>query len=168
MKKAKQAVAAYKRPSWDEYFMSIAELAGKRGTCDRGRSGCVIARNNRILSTGYVGSPAGVKHCDEIGHEFHTVIHADGSKSQHCIRTSHAESNAITQAARTGVSLEGGTLYSHMTPCYVCAKMIINSGIKKVISNMDYHAGEQTKRVFKESGVVFELLNNKMETYTNM
>ncbi len=159
---------AYSRPSWDEYFMSIAELAGTRATCDRGRSGSVIVRDRRILTTGYVGSPVGVAHCDEVGHEMSTVKHSDGTESKHCIRTTHAEQNAIVQAAFLGIRLEGGTLYCHMTPCYTCAKMIINAGLKRVVAKKDYHAGARSKEVFKESGVIFELLDNEIETYANM
>jgi dCMP deaminase len=156
------------RPSWDEYFMNIAEMVGTRATCDRGRTGCVITKNNRILSTGYVGSPSGVRHCDEIGHEMHTVIHEDGSKTQHCIRTTHAEQNVIAQAARAGIALEGGTLYTHMMPCYVCAKMLITAGIKRIVAKKDYHAAIQSKKVFKEAGVEVVLLSEDMEEYENM
>lgn len=157
---------AHVRPSWDEYFMQIAEMVGTRATCDRGRSGCVATRDKRILSTGYVGSPSGVKSCDEEGHEFHTVTHADGSKTQHCIRTTHAEQNVIAQAARVSVSLEGATLYAHMTPCYACAKMIINAGIVRVVANKDYHASTRSKEIFQEAGVLFELLNKEVEEYS--
>jgi dCMP deaminase len=114
----KNSEEKYKRPSWDEYFLNLVEMVGSRGTCDRGRSGCVITKDKRILATGYVGAPIGLKHCDEIGHEMHTVIHEDGHKTKHCIRTSHAEINAIANAARFGISLEGATLYCHMTSCY--------------------------------------------------
>ncbi len=158
----------YVRPSWDEYFLDLVKTVGSRGTCDRGRSGCVIAKDKRILATGYVGSPVGAKHCDEIGHEMHTVKHADGKETQHCIRTAHAEQNAIANAARFGAALEGATLYCHMTPCYACAKMIINAGIKRVVCNMDYHAGERSKEVFKECGVAYELVNDEVQTYDNM
>lgn len=163
-KKAKKT----KRPSWDEYFLNIVKIVGARGTCDRGKAGCVIVRDKRILSTGYVGSPAGTAHCDDVGHEMHTVIQEDGTKSRHCIRTTHAEQNAIVNAARFGVKLEKATLYCHMTPCYACAKMIINAGIKRVVCNLDYHAGERSKEIFKEAGVKYELINNKMETYDDM
>jgi len=163
-KKAKKT----KRPSWDEYFLNIVKIVGTRGTCDRGKAGCVIVRDKRILSTGYVGSPAGTAHCDDIGHEMHTVIQEDGTKSRHCIRTTHAEQNAIANAARFGVKLDGATLYCHMTPCYACAKMIINAGIKRVVCDLDYHAGERSKEIFKEAGVKYELINNKMETYDDM
>ncbi|MCX6753205.1 MAG: cytidine/deoxycytidylate deaminase family protein [Candidatus Nomurabacteria bacterium] len=158
---------SHKRPSWDEYFLEIMDTVAKRASCDRGRSGCVIVKDNRILATGYVGAPAGVKSCDDAGHEMHTVIHADGTQSQHCIRTAHAEQNAIVHAARTGVALLGGTLYCNMTPCYACAKMIINSGIVRVVAKKDYHAGERSKEIFKEAGVKYELINNEVETYTN-
>lgn len=160
--------AKHIRPSWDEYFLEMVKTVGTRATCDRGRSGCVIVKDKRILCTGYVGSPMGTSHCDEVGHEMHTVKHEDGHETQHCIRTAHAEQNAIANAARSGVTLEGGTLYCHMTPCYACAKMIINAGIKRVVSNKDYHAGVRTKEIFKEAGVSYELVNKEMETYDNM
>jgi dCMP deaminase len=158
----------YKRPSWDEYFLNLVQAVRTRGTCDRGRSGCVIVNNNRILSTGYVGSPLGTAHCDDVGHEMHTVIHEDGSKTQHCIRTAHNEQNAIANAARFGVALDGATIYCHMTPCYTCAKMIINAGIKRVVCEKDYHGGERSREIFKEAGVKYELVTSVMETYDNM
>lgn len=163
--KDKGSKGSYERPTWDEYFMQIAELVGSRATCDRGRSGSVVARDKRILTTGYVGSPAGVKSCDDVGHEMHTVIHADGTQSEHCIRGTHAEQNALVQGARTGVSLVGGTIYVHMTPCYACAKMIINAGIVRVVAGKDYHAGARSKEVFKEAGVAFDLLSKETECY---
>ncbi len=158
----------YNRPSWDEYFMKIVEMVATRGTCDRGRTGCVIVKDRRIVSTGYVGSPIGLPHCDDAGHEMHTVIHEDGSKTRHCIRTSHNEQNAICQAARVGIALEGATIYSKMTPCYVCAKMIINAGIKRVVCEKDYHGGKRSKEIFKEAGIQYNLLNDEMTTYDDM
>ena len=155
------------RPSWDEYFMSIAELVGSRATCSRGRSGCVIVRDKRILVTGYVGSPAGLPHCDEVGHEMHKILNDDGTESEHCVRTAHAEQNAISQAAKLGVLIDGSTLYCHMTPCYSCAKSIINSGIKKVIVLKDYHRGNRTKEVFMQSGVKFQALTAEIEDYSD-
>jgi len=107
-------------------------------------------------------------HCDEAGHEMHTVKHEDGHETQHCIRTAHAEQNAIVSAARFGIALQGATLYCHMTPCYVCAKMIINAGIDRVVCNMDYHAGERSKEIFKEAGVQYELLNCETQKYKDM
>ena len=107
----------YVRPTWDEYFMEVARTIAKRATCDRGRSGCVIARDNQILVTGYVGSPAGLPHCDDVGHLFRKSVHEDGSITNHCVRTVHAEQNAICQAAKRGISIDGGTVYCKMTPC---------------------------------------------------
>jgi len=148
--------------------MEIAKIVASRGTCDRGRSGCVITKNKRIISTGYVGSPIGLPHCDDVGHEMHVVRHDDGKESIHCIRTTHAEQNAIVQAARVGVALEGATLYCKMTPCYVCAKMIINAGIKRVVCEKDYHGGGRSKEIFAEAGIRYNLLSPEMETYANM
>jgi len=158
----------YIRPSWDEYFMKITEMIGSRGSCDRGRAGCVITRDRRIVATGYVGSPIGLPHCDEAGHEMHTVTHEDGSTSRHCIRTTHAEQNAICEAARMGISIDGGTLYCKMTPCYACAKMIINAGIKKVICAQDYHASSRSKEIFIQAGVELSLLSEEMTLYKDM
>lgn len=157
----------YERFTWDEYFLELVKVVGGRGTCDRGRSGCVIAKSKRIISTGYVGSPVGTAHCDDVGHEMH-VVTENGKESQHCIRTTHAEQNAIVNAARFGAALDGATLYCHMTPCYVCAKMIINAGIKKVVCHKDYHKGARSKEIFEEAGVEYVLNNEEMETYDNM
>lgn len=155
------------RVSWDEYFLNLMEVVGTRGTCDRGRSGCVIVKDKRIIATGYVGSPINTAHCDDVGHEMH-VVTENGKESQHCIRTTHAEQNAIVNAARFGAALNGATLYCHMTPCYVCAKMIINAGIKRVVCNKDYHKGLRSKEIFQEASVTYELLNDEIETYDNM
>ena len=165
MKKAGEKVEKYKRPSWDEYFLQMALLVVSRGTCDRGRSGCVITKDKRILTTGYVGSPIGLAHCDEVGHKMHTVTNEDGTTSQHCIRTAHAEQNAINNAARSGVALLGATMYSKMTPCYKCAQSIVNVGIKEMVCEMDYHASKYTKEIFKQAGIKLKILNKKIEQY---
>lgn len=158
----------YKRPSWDEYFIGVAHAISARGTCDRGRTGCVIAKDKRIISSGYVGAAAGCAHCDEIGHEMRTVVNEDGTQSRHCIRTSHAEMNALAQAARFGISTEGATMYGMMVPCYACAKIMINAGIKRVVCEKDYHGGSRSKEIFKEAGVNFELLKDEMTVYADM
>lgn len=158
----------YERPSWDEYFMGITEAVRARGTCNRGRTSCIIVKDKRILTTGYVGSPAGIAHCDDVGHEMHTITHEDGSQTRHCIRTAHNEQNAICQAARMGIALDGATLYCKMTPCYTCAKMIINAGIRRVVCEKDYHSGKRSKEIFTEAGVSYDLLNNEMTTYDDM
>jgi dCMP deaminase len=154
-----------KRPNWDEYFMGIMQQVGKRGTCDRGKSGAVIVKEKRLLSTGYVGSPMNTPHCDEAGHEMHTVTNADGSTSQHCIRTAHAEQNAIVQAARHGIAIDGATVYCKMEPCYACAKMIINAGIKRVVCEKRYHAAKPSREVFKKAGVKLDVLYDEIEKY---
>ncbi len=156
------------RPTWDEYFINLIQTIGTRATCDRGRSGCVVVRDKRILTSGYVGSPIGTKHCDDVGHEMHSVIHEDGTQTRHCIRTAHAEQNAIANAARFGVALDGSTLYCKMTPCYACAKMIINAGIKRVVCEKDYHAGQRSKEIFREAGIEYNLVNNEVQTYADM
>lgn len=159
---------AHQRPSWDQYFMDIARMVGTRATCDRGRSGCVIARDKQILTTGYVGSPPGIPHCDEVGHEMMTAVQEDGTETKHCVRTTHAEQNALIQAAKVGLSLKGATLYSKMAPCYVCAKLIITAGIVRVVSEKDYHGANRSKDIFKEAGVELVILNSEVETYHNM
>lgn len=155
------------RPSWDEYFLDISKAVAKRATCNRGRSGCVIAKNKQILVTGYVGSPAGLPHCDEVGHLMKTVIHEDGSQSQHCMRTTHAEQNAIAQAAKLGISIEGSTIYVRMTPCATCARMIITSGIKKVFCENRYHAGKESEEMFSKAGISIEFLSDLVVQYKN-
>ena len=153
------------RPSWDEYFMEVANTIAKRATCDRGRSGCVIARDRQLLVTGYVGSPTGLPHCDEVGHLFKQVTHDDGTVTQHCVRTVHAEQNAICQAAKLGVSLKGATLYCRMTPCRVCAMLIINCGIERVVCEKKYHAGEESEAMFRAVGVQLEYNVDEVLSY---
>lgn len=112
------------RPSWDEYFLSIAREVATRSTCERRHVGAVIVRDKRILTTGYNGSPPGQKHCTEVG-----CLLEDGR----CIRTLHAEQNAIAQAALHGVHTKGATIYTTCRPCHVCARMIVGSGIVRVV-----------------------------------
>ena len=155
----------YVRPTWDEYFMEVCRAIAKRATCDRGRSGCVIARDNQLLVTGYVGAPRGLPHCDDVGHQFKKVQHEDGSISQHCVRTVHAEQNAICQAAKRGLSIYGATLYCKMTPCRTCAMLIINCGIKRVIAEKRYHDSADSIEMFKQAGVILEHLSDSVEEY---
>ena len=117
------------RPTWDEYFLDIAFSVAERSTCDRAHVGAVLVRDKRILATGYNGSPAGLPHCDEAGH-----LMVDG----HCVRTLHAEQNAIIQSALHGVSSEGATAYVTHQPCLTCAKMLINAGIQRVVYAGNY------------------------------
>ena len=148
--------------------MEICDTVAKRATCGRGRSGCVIAKDNRILVTGYVGSPAGLPHCDEVGHQLKQMIHEDGSVTQHCVRTVHAEQNAICQAAKRGISIDGATVYCKMTPCRTCAMLIINCGIKRVVCEKHYHDEEDSMKMFAEAGIKIEHLEDSVQTYADM
>lgn len=155
----------YKRPTWDEYFMEVCHAIAKRATCNRGRSGCVIEKDNQILVTGYVGAPVGLPHCDEVGHQIKKLTHEDGTVTEHCVRTVHAEQNAICQAAKRGISIDGATLFCKMTPCRTCAMMIINCGIKRVVAEKRYHDCDDTVEMFKKAGVKLEHLHEEMEQY---
>ena len=157
----------YKRPSWDEYFMEVCEAISKRATCDRGRSGCVIAKDKQLLVTGYVGAPAGLPHCDEIGHQMKQLIHEDGKISNHRVRTVHAEQNAICQAAKRGIPIDGATLYCRMTPCRTCAMLIINCGIIRVVCQSRYHDGEDSEKMFEKAGIKLEYISKEIQQYQN-
>ena len=152
------------RKSWDEYFLEILNAARNRATCDRGMSGCVIVKNNHILATGYVGSPSGIDHCSDVGHEFVESYEKDAATNEivlkkHCVRTVHAEQNAICQAAKLGIAIEGAKIYCTMFPCYVCAKMIVNVGIKEVIAEYDYQSSNRSKQIFETVGIKFRIIN---------
>jgi dCMP deaminase len=162
------AESDYKRPTWDEYFMEVCEAISKRATCDRGRSGCVIAKGNQLLVTGYVGAPAGLPHCDEAGHQFKQLIHENGSVTTHCVRTVHAEQNAICQAARRGIPIDGATLYCRMTPCRTCAMLIINCGIVRVVCQRRYHDADDSEEMFKTAGIKLEYVYAEVQQYERM
>jgi len=178
------------RPSWDEYFMNIVEAASARSTCDRGKPACVIAKNNQILATGYAGSPPGLPHCDEAGHlmeESRYILPLErgkeltedqrrlieredmqldfcgwvGNFSMHCVRTIHAEINAINQAAKCGHSIDGSTIYVSFTPCYRCAMSLISVGIKRVVCKRKYdNAGKGSEEAFKKVGIELVYMEN--------
>lgn len=153
------------RPAWDEYFMEIARVVGRRATCDRGKTGCVVVKDNQILVTGYAGAPRGLPHCDEVGHQMKIVRHEDGRESQHCLRTAHAEQNALMQAARIGVSVKDAALYCGMTPCSACAKMLINAGLKRIVCAQRYHAGEESEKLFRYVGIELKFFNDMVVQY---
>lgn len=123
------------RPTVEEYFMEIASVVAKRSTCLRNQVGALFAKNKRILTTGYNGAPAGLAHCEQVGCAREGV--ASGTRHELC-RAVHAEQNAIIQAALHGISIEGATLYCTHQPCILCAKMLINARIKKVIYQQSY------------------------------
>jgi len=153
------------RPSWDRYFLDLCEAVSKRATCDRGRSGCVVVKDKRILATGYVGSPAGLTHCDDVGHDMRKVFDDASNVTEHCVRTLHAEQNAILQAAKFGTHIDGATLYCKMTPCRTCAMMIINAGIKRVVCEKRYHDDKDTIELFKQAGIELVIINQEVEKY---
>jgi dCMP deaminase len=112
------------RASWDEYFMNISRVVSSRSTCDRKFVGAVIVRDKTILSTGYNGSIRGMPHCTEVGHMM---------EEGHCVATIHAESNAILQAAKNGVSIDGASIYVTASPCWNCFKQVANAGIRRIV-----------------------------------
>lgn len=132
------------RPDWDSYFTQIAQAVATRSTCDRAHVGAVLVREKRILATGFNGSPKGLEHCDEAGH-----LMVEG----HCVRTIHAETNAIIQAALHGVSTKGATCYVTHYPCIHCTKTLINAGIKKVVYAQGYRVDENARAFYEQAGV---------------
>jgi len=138
-----------KRASWPEYFMSIAKQVASRSTCDRKYVGAVIVRDKTILSTGYNGSIRGMPHCDEVGHDI---------ENGHCIATIHAEANAVLQAAKNGVSIEGAEVYITASPCWTCFKMLANAGIKKIYYG-EFYKDERIFNTAKKLGI--ELIHLK-------
>lgn len=136
------------RPSWDDSFLEVARVAARRATCDRKHVGCVITIRNRIVATGYNGSIAGLEHCDAVGHDM---------LNGHCVRTVHAEANAVADAARRGVSLDGATAYVTAFPCWLCFKLIAQAGIRRIVYEEAYRVeDDQARRTFaaaKELGI---------------
>jgi len=136
------------RPSWDDYFMAIAKLIASRGTCDRLYAGAVLVKNNRIISTGYNGSPPGLPHCHDVGHLL---------EEGHCVRTIHGEHNAILQAAVQGsTSTVGATMYTKYNPCIHCTKYVIAAGIKRVVVGKIYRNAKAIE-MLKAAGVQVDM-----------
>ncbi len=148
------------RPSWDEYFMGITEIVAKRATCPRKRLGSIIVKNKRIIATGYNGSPPGQPHCDDVGCLIVPTVKIIKGKQvvrDHCLRTLHAEQNALLQCAIHGVSTKDATMFTLTNPCYLCAKMIITAGIKRVVYKDEYNhddaLDQKASDLLKEGGV---------------
>lgn len=156
------------RMGWDEYFIGLMHAVSQRSTCDRGMVGCVVTKSNRIVSTGYAGSPPGLPHCDDVGHQLRETLDEEGKISKHCVRTIHAEQNAIAQAARFGVSLEGTTFYIKMEPCYTCAKLIIAAGAKRVVCEKHYHAAKDSRDVLSKAGVELVVIKSEEADYSKL
>lgn len=144
--------ASLKRPDWDEYFMNIARVVALRGNCIKRKIAAVIVKDKRIISTGYNGTPRGVTNCSEGGCPRCNGFGASGEKLDECI-CSHAEENAIVQAAYHGVSIKDSTIYTTYSPCLICTKMIINSGIAEVVYNREYVINEVPLKLLEEAGV---------------
>lgn len=134
------------RPSWDEYFMELAQVVAKRSTCNRRSVGAVLVRDKRILTTGYNGSPPGLPHCTDEG-----CLMVDG----HCVRAIHAEQNAIIQGALHGIDLRGATCYVTSSPCVHCTKMLIGAGIKRIVY-LDAYTEQIGFDMARQAGVVME------------
>jgi dCMP deaminase len=128
----KKKTITHRRPSWDEYFLEMSALVAKRSTCLRRRVGAVIVKEKRILATGYNGAPSGLKHCVEIGCIRQQLKIPSGERHELC-RALHAEQNALIQACLHGISVKDATLYATNQPCVICAKMLINAGIKEIV-----------------------------------
>ncbi len=139
------------RPGWDRYFMEIATVVAKRSTCLRRRVGALLVLNKRILSTGYNGAPAGLRHCGEIGCLREQLNVPSGERHELC-RGLHAEQNSIIQAAVHGVAINGAVLYCTHYPCAVCAKMLINAGVRSMVLTQNY-PDELAKNLFAEAGL---------------
>ena len=139
------------RANWEEYFMNIAKQVATRSTCDRKCVGAVIVRDRTILSTGYNGSIRGMPHCDEAGHMI---------ENDHCVATIHAEANAVLQAAKNGVRIEGSEIYITASPCWSCFKMMANAGIKKIYYG-EFYRDERIFETAKKIGI--ELVHLKQE-----
>ena len=137
---------AFKRPSWDAYFLALTKLAASRSTCLSRPTGCVIVRDKQVLSTGYNGSMPGVPHCSDEGKCYRRSIGApDYAKYDFC-RSIHSEANAIALAARFGISVEGATAYFTLFPCYVCTKLLVRAGIREIV----YEIGYESKHIERD------------------
>jgi len=144
-------MAAQNRPGWDEYFMEVAQVVAKRSTCLRRSVGAVVVKDKRILATGYNGAPTGLPHCAEVGCLREKLGIPSGERTEIC-RGLHAEQNALVQAARYGISLEGSTIYCTTEPCVTCSKMLINAGIRRVVYKEPY-ADQLGREMLAAAGV---------------
>lgn len=135
------------RPSWDDYFIGVVDALAKRATCDRGRSAALFVRENDILASGYVGAPPGFPHCDDAGHLFDET-------GKHCVRTLHAEQNAVIRAARNGVSLQDSTVYCTMEPCPNCTMTMISLGVYRVVAKHRYHAAHLSRMMLASADII--------------
>lgn len=145
------------RPSWDEYFMEMAELTAKRSTCMRRHVGVVIVKDRRAIATGYNGAPRGIMHCEDRGGCLRQQLNVPSGQRHELCMALHAEQNAIIQAAAMGNSIEGGTIYITHQPCAICAKMIINAGITRIVIREGY-PDQLAASILDEAGLKIEKL----------
>jgi dCMP deaminase len=150
----------FHRPDWDEYFMDIAHVVARRGNCRRRQVAALLVKDRRIISTGYNGTPRGVTNCFEGGCKRCASEAPTGAELGECV-CSHAEENAITQAAYHGIAVRDSVIYSTLSPCLICAKMIINSGIVEVVFEREYQFSAQTRSLLQEAGVVIRQFERK-------
>ena len=150
------------RPGWDKYFMDIALVAASRSNCSRRHVAAVLVRDRRIISTGYNGTPRGVKNCSDGGCPRCNSNTPSGHGLGDCL-CSHAEENSIVQAAYHGISVKGSTLYTTFSPCLTCAKMIINAGIVEVVYHKRYSIDDVSTALLKEAGVIVRPLDEEEE-----
>ncbi len=148
------------RPSWDEYFMQMAELTAKRSTCLRRQVGAIIVKDKHIIATGYNGAPKGLPHCDELGGCYREKLGIPSGERHELCRALHAEQNAIIQAATLGQSIEGATIYVTHQPCIICAKMIINAGITRIVVRSGY-PDKMSEEMVKEANLKIEMLKEE-------
>lgn len=148
------------RPGWDKYFMDIAKVVASRSNCMRRHVATVIVKDKRIISTGYNGTPRGIKNCDEGGCKRCNSNTPSGKNLGECL-CSHGEENAIVQAAYHGISVKDATIYTTYSPCLLCAKMIINAGIREVVYLKRYSIDGTARRILKEAGIILRALSDK-------
>jgi len=147
------------RPTWDEYFMDIARLVASRSTCLRRQVGAVMVKDKNILATGYNGTPSGIRHCSEVGCLRQQMNVPSGERHELC-RGLHAEQNAIIQAAKHGVNIDGAVLFCTHSPCIICAKMLINSGVKRIVCS-DGYPDPLASSMLDEAGVIVDRMETK-------
>lgn len=143
------------RPSWDEYFIKITKIVAERSTCLRRQVGAIIVKDNRIITTGYNGAPQNMAHCEALGGCMREKLGIPSGERHEICRATHAEQNAIIQAAVMGVSIDGGTCYVTDSPCSLCAKMLINAGIVRIVF-IGRYPDDLALDFFKEAGVILE------------
>ena len=153
--------------SRDDYFMDIARVVAEKCTCDRGKCGCVIVKDNSVISSWFANAPEGSETCEEVGHQMFSMINDKWEEESHCMRNNCAEQNAIASAARKWIALEWATLYVTMTPCTIrhCAHMIVACGIKRVVCDKRYQHGQEAEEIFRSAWVACVFLNDETEKY---